>query len=162
MIFAIDPGSVRSGWVKFDGVKPVAYGRDSNEELIEQLRLGRLIADCATTVIEWVQPRGMLGSEQLFETLWWAGRFGEAAFRWTEVDRITRYEIKTRLVGGGRVSDSNVRAALIDRYGGIEGKTKAVGTKKAPGPLYGISNDVWAALAVAVAYTEQKEQSLGL
>jgi hypothetical protein len=31
------------------------------------------------------------------------------------------------------------------------------GTKKFPGVLYGISNDVWAALAVAVTYTIREQ-----
>jgi hypothetical protein len=30
-----------------------------------------------------------------------------------------------------------------------------VGRKAAPGPLYGISRDVWSALAIAVTYTLQ-------
>jgi hypothetical protein len=41
-----------------------------------------------------------------------------------------------------RAKDANIRQALIDKLG-------AVGTKKAPGPLYGISGHLWAALAVA-------------
>jgi hypothetical protein len=31
----------------------------------------------------------------------------------------------------------------------------AIGRKAAPGPLYGISRDVWSALAVAVTYADR-------
>ena len=34
-------------------------------------------------------------------------------------------------------------------------KAAAIGRKAAPGPLYGISRDVWSALAIAVTYTIQ-------
>jgi len=37
---------------------------------------------------------------------------------------------------------------LIDRYGTT--RAAAVGNKKTPGPLYGISGHKWAALAVGV------------
>jgi hypothetical protein len=46
-----------------------------------------------------------------------------------------------------RAKDANIRQALIDRFG-------AVGTKKMPGPLFGVSSHYWAALAVAVYAAE--------
>ena len=45
----------------------------------------------------------------------------------------------------------NIRQALIDRFGG---KEKAIGLKKTPGPLYGISSHAWAALALAITYSD--------
>ena len=50
--------------------------------------------------------------------------------------------------------DPNIRQALLDRWGG---KKRAVGRKGEGKPLYGISKDVWSALAVAVTYAEQVE-----
>ena len=38
---------------------------------------------------------------------------------------------------------------------GSGGKAAAIGTRANPGPLHGISKDVWAALAVAVVYADQ-------
>ncbi len=40
-----------------------------------------------------------------------------------------------------------MREALIHRFG-------EQGSKKAPGPTYGIASHVWAALAVAVTYSD--------
>lgn len=61
---------------------------------------------------------------------------------------IPRPEIKLHLCGTRTAKDADVRDALIHRYG--PGRDKAVGTKKQPGPLYGITSHGWAALAVAV------------
>ena len=47
-------------------------------------------------------------------------------------------------------ADALVRRAMLDRFGGDGAK----GTKKAPGPLYGFHADCWAALAVAVTWSE--------
>jgi hypothetical protein len=40
----------------------------------------------------------------------------------------------------------------MDRYGG---KAKAIGTKAAKGPLFGLKQDMWSALAVALTAEEQ-------
>jgi len=42
----------------------------------------------------------------------------------------------------------------MDRYG--SSREVSIGKKKTPGPLYGISNDVWAALGVAITASETK------
>jgi Holliday junction resolvasome RuvABC endonuclease subunit len=47
--------------------------------------------------------------------------------------------------------DSLVRVALIEMHGGD--KRTAVGNKKNPGPLYGVSSHAWQALGVAIAHT---------
>jgi hypothetical protein len=63
---------------------------------------------------------------------------------------LQRRAVKLALCGDSRAKDANIRQALIDRFGG---KDAAIGRKAAPGPLYGISRDVWSALAIAVTYT---------
>ena len=64
------------------------------------------------------------------------------------------------LCKNNRAKDGNVRQAILDRYpatGG--GKNPQVGTKKAPGPLYGVSGHAWQALAVAITAIETRGQS---
>ena len=46
--------------------------------------------------------------------------------------------------------DGYVRAACIELHGGE--KSVAVGTKKAPGPLYGVSSHGWQALGVVCTH----------
>ncbi|MBV8782506.1 MAG: hypothetical protein JO353_14005, partial [Phycisphaerae bacterium] len=58
-----------------------------------------------------------------------------------------------------RAKDGNIRQALIDRFGPT--KERAIGKKKSPGPLYGMSGDCWSALAVAVTYADQRITNIG-
>ncbi len=101
-------------------------------------------------VVEMIASYGMPVGREVFETCVWVGRFLQA---WPgETERITRGAIKLHLCGSMRAKDANVRQALIDAFGG---KDKAIGTKRAPGALHGVSGDVWSALAVAVTYADR-------
>jgi hypothetical protein len=66
--------------------------------------------------------------------------------------------VKLHLCKSTKANDASIRQALIDRYG--PGKERAIGTKKAPGPLYGVKADVWAALALAVTWHDTREERL--
>lgn len=164
IVLAIDPGSTQSAAVVVDGSdgRVLEHVKLSNEELLVALRhnSSNLTIGVDAAVIEWAKPRGMLASEQLFEALWWAGQFTEAASHGVRtgdpwpVHRLARMAVKIHLCGRANAKDANVRAALIDRYGGIGGRDEAIGRKSAPGPLYGITADQWAALAVAVAWLD--------
>lgn len=65
---------------------------------------------------------------------------------------VGRKEIVVALCGSARASDSNVRMVLIDRFWG---KDAAIGRNANPRPLYGISRDMWSALAIAVTHPIQ-------
>lgn len=169
-ILAIDPGSSQSAWVTLE-LEPLTgeaesvdeFGIEPNDQLLAELRLARDNASSLTahvTVIEWTAPRGMPASAELFETMWWAGRFAEA-LQPRDVRRLNRLDVKRHLCGTTAARDSNVHAALVDRFGGAGGKAAAVGLKASPGPLYGVKRDVWAALAVAVTWADQHQGELG-
>jgi hypothetical protein len=51
-----------------------------------------------------------------------------------------------------RAKDGNIGQALVDRFGG---KAAAIGKKAAPGPLYTVSGDPCAVLALAVTWFDQ-------
>jgi hypothetical protein len=89
---------------------------------------------------------------EVFDTVRWAGRFEEAAHP-TPVALLGRKDVVTHLTGTARGNDADVRAALIDRFGG----SSAIGKKASPGPLHGIAKDVWSALAIAVTYSDLEE-----
>jgi hypothetical protein len=144
-ILAIDPGTTRSAWLRFEGDRPQGFGITANDVLVRALRTGGLPD---VVVIEKVESYGMAVGAEVFDTVWWAGRFAEAASR-VPVVMLPRRAVKLALCGDSRAKDANIRQALIDRFGG----SAAVGRKAAPGPLYGISRDVWSALAIAVTYT---------
>ena len=154
-LLAIDPGSSESAWLVYDAEEEELRGfaKIPNEELLERLRSGT--GSVPLVVIEWTAPRGMPASAELFETMYWAGRFAEAA-RPARVERLERMAVKMHLCHSRSAKDANIRAALIDRFGGPGGKAAAIGLKASPGPLYGVSHDVWAALAVAVTWADRE------
>jgi hypothetical protein len=156
-VLAIDPGPTESGVVLFENGRVKRAGVLGNERLrdrlssIELLPLGQFPA-CA---IEWIESMGMPVGKEVFDTCLWVGRFLE---RWYTVTGerlgngaalITRREVKLHLCGSARAKDPNVRQALLDKLG-------PAGTKKAPGPTYGVHGHLWAALAVAVTYAETR------
>lgn len=160
IVVALDPGSIESGYVVYDSEsRTVTHaGRMDNRAL--ELRLAVAWAEwfVEAGVIEWTAPRGMPASADLFEALFWAGRFSLMLERTgvERVTRITRQQVKLALCGVTSAKDANVRGALIDRFGGVGGKRVAVGVKSAPGPLYGVKRDAWAALALAVVFTDRE------
>lgn len=149
VILAIDPGTVQSAWVLYDAEDGIlSKGIEENRFLLGALREG-LGTIGAVAVIEQVASYGMAVGAEVFETVFWSGKFAEALYP-TPVHRITRKAVTLALCHSARAKDSNVRQALIDRFGG----PLAVGRKASPGALYGISRDLWAALAVAVVWSD--------
>jgi hypothetical protein len=57
-----------------------------------------------------------------------------------------RREVCTALAISGANKDAQIREAMIELHGGT--KAAAVGTKKAPGPLYGVTGHAWQALGL--------------
>jgi Holliday junction resolvasome RuvABC endonuclease subunit len=168
-ILAIDPGPEQSAWLILDSPGGLATGRivDFGQWETERVRalcrvigkthVGRFPAERAAidvAAIEWVESYGMTVGREVFETVHWAGRLTEAiAFQDIPVVQISRRRVKFAICGDNKVNDSNIRAALLERWGG---KAAAVGSKAAPGPLYGITKDVWSALAIAVTHADQE------
>lgn len=148
-ILAIDPGCEQSAWVRLIDGEPAEHGKCQNDSLLRKLYLDELHTD-DRVAIEMIASYGMPVGREVFETVLWTGRFFEA---WTHRQMtppwlIYRRDVKLYHCESSRANDANIRAALIDRYG--PGKERAIGTKKAPGPLYGIKADEWSALAIAL------------
>lgn len=156
-ILAIDPGTTESAWLVLGthrglGPAPWAFSKEPNRRLREILA-GELSQEVTAVVIERIEPRygRQIGMETLV-TAEWVGRFAEAA-QPLPVFLIRRSAV-LRHLGVAGYADAGVRAALIDRFGG---KAAAIGTKREPGPLYGIHGDAWQALAVGIAFHDDPE-----
>ena len=147
-LVAIDPGNEQSAFVAFDHAGGLRrHGKLANDEMLRQLASEQHAGDATTTLaIEMIASYGMPVGREVFDTCVWIGRFVQA-WRGPCV-RVYRRDVKLHLCADSRAKDPNIRQALIDRYG--PGKGRAIGTKKEPGPLYGVTADVWSALAVAV------------
>lgn len=144
MILAIDPGTTRSAYVRYENGVIHEMGLVENQELFKTIRGG----DYDSMAIEMIQGMGMAVGQEVFNTCFWIGRYYQAARDNGTIPRLlTRREEKLYLCGSMRAKDQNIRQALIDKLG-------KPGTKKAPGATYGVSKDVWSALAVAITATE--------
>lgn len=152
MIFAIDPGNELSAYVILgDGLRPTRFGKITNEELIGVIRdtFSPSAYDDRRFAIEMIghYGTGMPAGKTVFDTCVWIGRFVQeyCSICNKEPTFIMRKDEKINLCGNMKAKDSNIRQALIDRFG-------VVGTKKNPGWFYGVSKDVWQAIAVGVTY----------
>jgi len=147
-VIAIDPGNEYSALVVWNGESIDLMRYAPNQDIIDLLYSWRHGPRIVPLVIEQIASYGMAVGETTFETVFWSGRFAEA-YGMDRVGRMKRLEVKIHLCHDSRAKDGNIRQAILDRFGG---KEKAIGKKATPGPLYGVSGDLWAALAVALTW----------
>lgn len=157
IILAVDPGDTHSAYVRYVVGGPLLErGKVPNDEMRGIAANSHRPYDALA--IEMIASYGMPVGAEVFETCVQIGRLVEIGERQRfdcvgrpAVALVYRRDVKLHLCGQARAKDGNVRQALIDRYGG---KERAIGRKATPGPLFGISADVWQALAVAVTYAD--------
>jgi hypothetical protein len=153
-ILAIDPGPELSASCTLADGLPSFPCKIPNAELLERMR--RLYDEegpMPLLAIEGIASYGMAVGKEVFDTCIFIGRCLETWESRNGTARLVyRRDVKLFLCQSVRATDSNIRAALMDRYGG---KAKAIGTKAAPGPLYSLKKDMWSALAVALTAEEQ-------
>jgi hypothetical protein len=148
-ILGIDPGPTESAYVILhDGHHISQFATVRNEVLVKALNFNVEAAHCA---IEQIRGYGIVAGNELFDTCWWSGRFYHE-FGEHRTTMLPRKTIATHLCGHARPGDKFIRQALIDRLG-------APGTKRQPGPTYGVTGHVWAALAVAVTWWDLNQAS---
>lgn len=149
-ILAIDPGPEESGFVVYDtdGKRVLRCGSQKNCDAMLMIGAPNRIFD--EIACEMVACMGMTVGAEVFETCVWIGRFWQSSH--LPFHRLKRQQVKMHLCHTMRAKDANIRQSLIDKFG--PGKDKAIGNKKAPGPLYGISGHCWSALAIAVTFAE--------
>lgn len=214
---AIDPGNIGSGWViwredseAISGITIRHHGRDRNVDIRKFMARHSNFTGACHLEIETSQPRGQAVSGEMMQTLIQIGRILQMwRGKWSYV---FREKVKHVICGNPGVKDTNVRAALLDYFGGeataIGGKkcskckgNKTVGRAECPkckktaqkdndcthcnggkdksvyrkrrcpqcrgrglqtpkGPLHGIAEHEWAALAVAVYWLEVGEEDV--
>jgi hypothetical protein len=164
-ILGIDPGTVESAWVLYDTVDrlPLKMGLESNDQVLFRVAEYAEDKDTSLLAIEMIASYGMPVGQTTFETVLWLGRFiqlwvqpgGRKNRRGNLARKIFRKaDTCMHLCHSPRAKDANITAAICDRYGGDQKAAK--GTKKEPGPLFGIKKDIWQALGVAITAAETK------
>lgn len=151
IVLAIDPGSRESAALLLDGdvvTDPAIWTNGGIIDILHDLRLNHGDDD-VEVVIETIEPwQGVVGPAAL-ETMYWVGRFEEAA----HPVRVTllRRSVVLPALGIGKLprgkAQAAVRAQLLDRWGGGN-------PVRRDHPLHGVREDLWSALALAVAYQE--------
>lgn len=150
MILGIDPGPEQSAWLFWESDKEniIDMGIEPNEKIF-----GVLSNPAMVVAIEMIQSFGMPVGKSIFNTVKWIGKFErQAEINKIPYQEIFRKDIKIHFCNNIRAKDSNIRQALIDRFG-------KPGTKKEPGKLYGIKKDLWSALALAVFLQDKKKEA---
>jgi hypothetical protein len=167
-ILAIDPGDTESGFavIEMPDFKLLDFGKVENQQLLDMLRdyefdgwkrIGEY-TKIRWFAIEMIASYGMAVGKSVFDTCVWIGQFKEALENNGEnVDFVYRKDEKMTLCHSMKAKDSNIRQALIDRYAKFDFKS-GKGTKKNKDVFYGVSKDVWQAIAVGVTWYELKEQ----
>jgi len=156
-ILGIDPGTEKSAFVVVHGpdepMQILDKGIVENENLLPYIRSQPSLTDFA---IEMVASYGMAVGQTTFEAVFWIGRFWQAALESKRFARMARLFRKTdiamQLCHSMRAKDSNVRQALIDKFGDP-------GVKAKPGILYKMASHEWSALAVATVYRDRLAKS---
>jgi len=137
VIVGVDPSDTVHAWARIAGDRVLAWGRDAENELVPE--------GDEVIVIEMIASYGMEVGQTVFDTCVQIGRLYEKLVATHDVRAVTRREVKAVVCGSTRAKDKNVRRAVVDAFGGD------AQTKKG-GQLYRVSKDVWAALAVALAW----------
>lgn len=142
IVASIDPGTSESALVVWDGRTVLRHAILTNEQMMEAIRQPELVP--GLLAIEQIKSFGRPVGDEVFSTCVMIGRFYQIATdRGIRVMLVPRMEVKMSICHSPRAKDAHIRIALIDRLG-------KPGTKKAPGPTYGITSHEWQALALAV------------
>ncbi len=150
IIVGIDPGPEKCGFCVYDTETQAVIEAKKDLPVVEVLTGIDIYASQADLVgIERVQSYGISGST-LLRTSEVVGRLWQCSesLRLPTVLLYRREVLRGLDVTGKGNRDSLVRERLIEMHGGT--RKLAQGTKKEPGPLYGVASHAWSALAVAV------------
>lgn len=139
-VAGLDPGPEYSALVVLSPGGAILKG-----EKLPNKSLLKVLADAQPMqlAIETLQSFGMPVGAEVFNTAIWVGRYIQlaetAGHAWQLVKRT---EVKLHHCGTVRAKDADIRRQMIQKFG-------APGTKKNPGATFGITGDIWSALAIA-------------
>ena len=146
-VLGIDPGTTESASCLLDRRTDHIehFCKVDNDVILNNIRVvnGQ---DETALFIEMFACYGMAVGQDVYRSCVWIGQFYREWDRrwdkWGRPELVYRKDVVLHHCNSPRANDSNIRRAMLDRFG-------EQGTKKAPGPTYGISRDVWSAVAIA-------------
>lgn len=141
----IDPANAQSAFCVYDGDRIIECELIDNGSFFGNILDAFVSNEVSMVYIEDVTSYGMPVGETVFSTCKYIGRL-QLLLEQNNIpyEMVRRLDIKLHHCFDSRAKDSNIRAALIERFGGK-------GTKKDKGFFYGIAgNDKWSACAIAI------------
>lgn len=149
-ILAIDPGPEESAFVLWDGKRILDKGIFRNDDFLNcDKHIFTHEGRESHLVIEKISSYGMPVGKDIFETVFYTGRICQ---EWKGFwHRLPRMDVKMHICHSMRAKDSNIRQALIDRFG-------PPGTKKNQGLTYGLKSHLWSAFALAVTWWDKNRK----
>ena len=147
-IYGVDPGTTKSGVAYFDTENNRVVwssGDMPNADVLGWIRRYR-DQDDTDIALERIAAiyGGVVGGETV-KTIQFCGRVIEAA-QPKVIRCLSPQEIRQAICGTAKAKDPGVTQALLDKIG-------PKGTKKSPGPTFGVSSHAWRGLAAAYAST---------
>jgi hypothetical protein len=161
-IFAIDPGTDKSGWVLYDTKTHSILDKGITDNYGLKLYIKSNIGEglFGSVAIEMIASYGMPVGREVFETCLYIGQIMQMmddAF--IPCKLIYRREVKDAICHNGKAKDPQIRQALIDEFPKTGGGNKPqIGTKKEQGRLYGVTSHIWAALGVAITHAKNENK----
>lgn len=161
-ILAIDPGTLKSGWVIYNTKTHEIEDKGITDNFGLKLFIKSNINEgiFGSVAVEMIASYGMPVGREVFETCLYIGQLMQM-FDDSYIDckLIYRKEVKDYICQNGKAKDPQIRQALIDEFpktGG--GKKPQIGNKKQPGRLYGVTSHIWAALGVAITHAKKEKK----
>ena len=144
-VIGVDPGNTNTAVVKFDGKSIVYKARIPNDEAMEYLE-SELRKEKIPLYVEHIACYGMPVGASVFETCYYIGEIKKAVKMITNdpllFNPVMRMDIKSFYCHSAKANDPAIRTSLVDLFGDK-------GVKKNPGFTFGVSADMWSALAIA-------------
>lgn len=143
-MIGIDPGETESAIASFDGKRLHWVKKMANESLLKMIRSSEESLSHQKVVVEMIASFGKPVGKSIFDTCVMIGRIQESAeIKGAKVTLVYRKTIAGHICNDAKGGDTNIKAALQERFG-------SKGTKAAPGIFYGVSgSDQWSAIAIA-------------
>lgn len=158
MILALDPGTTKTAHLTLEPHTNSILGKGilPNTDLRSLLYAWNNDPRYSVLAIEGMQSFGANIGRTVLDTCVWIGRFLEAS-KGRQVWPVFRPQVLIHHTGKMKGGDGAIRTAMIHRYGNSRSKLLQKGTsiRDKTCPLFGVTADVWSALAIA-SYVSDK------